>query len=417
MDREPQQPNENDSRPPVITLRSSYVEAREGEPAVLRCDTDSSSSSSPDSVRVEWMNPRGEYLPSEGDGSLIIYNARPSHNGYYVCTVTNQYGSARAQLQLQIAAADEPKQEIRVQVTPKTKSASVGGNADFVCTVLNANTNEPLLRWSRAGGLSLPAYHSINGNVLRIQDIREEDAGRYQCTAQSSDGSISFDAAYLQISKKDPNSAFPVFIRVLEAPTDSYQPTAEFRYGVKVTAECVAQTQDIDDVTWSKESGVNRATFDKKEFNANTMTIPALLAMDLGTYVCIATTRGGLKAQNSIVFTRSTHQNNQFTYSVKGPSEPVSEQDQADQANEQQQQQQQPEQGGQGHGQGQEQNQQQGGDNQRPDDAAASAEPRVEIVGEKQIRTFEGDWLPTKLKFPLDCISSTLVSFNFKSEF
>jgi hypothetical protein len=230
----------------------------------------------------------------------------------------------------------------------------------------------------------MPAYHTLNGNMLRIQNIREEDAGRYQCTAQSSDGAIRFDAAYLQISKKDPTSAFPVFIRVLETPTDTYQPTAEFRYGVKVTAECVAQTQDVEDVTWSKEAGVNRATFERTEFNSNTMTIPALLAMDLGTYVCIATTRNGLKAQNSIVFTRSTNQNNQFTYSVKGPSEPVSEQEQQEQDNNAP------------HDNGQHNNQEQQPDRGRDDQDQSGQEqsnvqPSVQIVGEKHIRLAEGN--------------------------
>ena len=347
----------------------------------MRCDTQTNGD-----IRVEWTNPRGEYLPSEGDNSLIIYSPKSTDSGFYICTVSNRYGNDRAQIQLQIAptTSDEQqqqqqpqRQEIRVQVTPKTKSVSIGGNADFVCNVQSSDDrSEPLLRWSRAGGAQMPAYHTINGNMLRIQNVREEDAGRYQCTAQSSDGAISFDAAYLQISKKDPTSAFPVFIRVLETPTDTYQPTAEFRYGVKVTAECVAQTQDVEDVTWSKEAGVNRATFERKEFNSNTMTIPALLAMDLGTYVCIATTRGGLKAQNSIVFTRSTNQNNQFTYSVKGPTEPVSEQDQ----------QQQPDQNNsQENGQDEQQQQQP----QQPQQA--DSEPNVQIIGEKQMKASEGN--------------------------
>lgn len=352
------------------------MEGREGEPVVLRCETQSR-----DETRVEWMNPRGEYLPSEGDHSLILYSPRTSDSGAYVCTVSNRYGSARAQLELRVEPSEETvrRDEIRVQVTPKTKSVSVGASAEFVCSVNSlgggSSGQEPLLWWSRAGGAPLPAHHSTNGNVLHLARIREEDAGRYQCTAQSADGSMSFDAAYLQISKRDPSSAFPVFIRMLETPTDSHQPTAEFRYGVRVTAECVAQTQDVEDVTWSKESGVNRAQFERREFNSNTMTIPALLAMDLGTYVCIATTRNGLRAQNSVVFSRSTNQNNQFTYMVKGPTEPVSESSEEQETNNQ-------EQSPRGDEQGQEQ-----GQEQQP---SSNAEPVVEILGEKQIRTFEG---------------------------
>ena len=202
---------------------------------------------------------------------------------------------------------------------------------------------------------------------VKEEKKEEEDAGRYICTVQSSNGSISCDVAFLEISKKDPNSAFPVFIRVLETPTDTYQITAEFRYGVKVTAKCVAQTQDVEDITWSKESGVNRAIFEKKEFNSNTMIIPALLAMDLGNYVCISTTRNGLKAQNSIVFSWSTNQNNQLTYVVKGPTEPVSEQPEED-ANYSQKD---PERG--------DQDEQSNNDNNNNGDS--NVQPAVEIIG------------------------------------
>jgi hypothetical protein len=367
---EQEQPEQAENREPVITLPSNYVEGREGESVTLRCQTDSRD------VRIDWMNPSGEYLPSESDGSLILYEAKRADSGYYICSVTNRYGSTRAQLQLQISG-EQPRQELKVQLQPKTKSVSVGGSAEFVCNVVSGggggDRSEPLLRWSRAGGASMPTYHTVSGNILRIQNVQEEDAGRYICTAQTTDGSMNFDAAYLQISKRDPNSAFPVFIRMLESPTDTYQPQAAFRYGVRVTAECVAQTQDIEDISWSKVEGVNRAIYNRND-NSNTMTIDALVPMDLGTYVCIATTRSGLKAQNVIVFTRSPNVGNQFTYEVKGPSEPVSEQPEPEPE--------QPEQPQNG-----QQNEQPNNNN---NNNQASAEPTARIVGEKQIRTTEG---------------------------
>lgn len=93
------------------------------------------------------------------------------------------------------------QQRLRVQVTPKSKSVLAGAQAEFTCDVQSGDKSEPIIRWSRAGGLQLPEYHQTRGNQLILYNIETADAGRYQCTAQSGDGSIEFDAAYLQVTK------------------------------------------------------------------------------------------------------------------------------------------------------------------------------------------------------------------------
>lgn len=200
---------------------------------------------------------------------------------------------------------DQQADRLRVQVTPKSRTVTVGSQTEFTCNVeSSSNREQPIIRWSRAGGLQLPQYHQTRGNQLVLYNIESADAGRYQCTAQSADGSIEFDAAYLQVSRVDPTSPFPVYIRVREAPTESFDSAPSFRYGMRLTVECVAQTSDVESIVWSKEEGVSRATNDRVSDTENTMTIGALLPMDLGNYVCIARRNNGEKAQNSIEFKR-----------------------------------------------------------------------------------------------------------------
>lgn len=268
-------------------------------------------------------------LGSSQDGTYSIPNARASESGTYTCTVTNRYGNKAGTASVTIGdgnpnanshdqqqpqqpdqGGDQQQQQLRVQVTPKSRTVTTGSQAEFTCDVQSSsrsdsNSNEePIIRWSRAGGLQLPAYHQTRGNQLILYNIEPADAGRYQCTAQSADGSIEFDAAYLQVSRVDHSSPFPVYIRVREAPTDTYESLPSFRYGVRLTVECVAQTTDIDSIVWSKEEGVSRASYERVSDTENTMVIAALLPMDLGNYVCIARRNNGEKAQNSIEFKR-----------------------------------------------------------------------------------------------------------------
>lgn len=314
------EPQVEENNAPNVLLNEKTVEAREGEAVTLNCKT---SVNGP--VRFDWYGPDESYIGGELDGSLVLSNLKPSQSGYYSCEVTNTFGNAREKLFLDVIA-NEPS-PLRVEVRPKSKTVLDGGRAEFTCNVATANgepVDDSLIRWSRASKAELSRFHSIRGNVLTLYNINEDDAGRYICTVQASFGRIEFDVAYLQISKNDLSSAFPIYIRVLEAPTESSnQQSAAFRYGIKVTAECVAQADDVEEVTWSKSEGVDRANYNRNG-NTNTLEIPALVPMDLGTYVCIAIRRNGEKAQNSIVFSRIADQGSQFTYEVRGPTEPVS---------------------------------------------------------------------------------------------
>jgi hypothetical protein len=64
-----------------------------------------------------------------------------------------------------------------------------------------------------------------------------------------------------------------------------------------------------------------------ENLNKNVMTLEALVPMDLGSYVCIATKSDGERAQNTIVFSRRSDYGNHFEFKIDGPSEPSEEED------------------------------------------------------------------------------------------
>ena len=301
---------------PDVIIEPKRLQFNEGETATLSCST-----SSKYPVRFAWFNPENNYIGGDENGDVKIENIRKSLSGYYTCKVLSSYGESTDRVFVDVVES-EPAQ-VRVQVRPKSKTVSIGSNAEFSCnykTDDDQSLDSVIVRWSKSGNQELPDNHVVHDNTLYIYNAKPSDIGTYLCTVQASYGRISFDAAYLQVSRIDSDSAFPIYIRVLETPEDSYQPTLGFRYGIKISVECVAQADDIEDISWTKSEGVSRAKT-QRYGNTNTLVIPALVPMDLGTYVCIAVRRNGDRAQNNIVFSRVADEGSQFTYYIKGLTE------------------------------------------------------------------------------------------------
>ncbi len=347
---EEQQPSRGeDDLSPQITYSQQPINAREGESVRLECRAVNDNNNE---VRLMWITSKGDYLSAELDGSLRLDQVKTSDQGVYTCSASNRYGTTSGSVRLIVSSDEEsssesdsnqrPVEELKVRIEPKSSTVELGGTVEFTCNIISRNDDDPstTLKWSRYLGSSLPRYHSINGNSLIINRVEESDGGNYLCTAQTKDGRISFDGSYLQISRNDPTSAFPVYIKVLESPTDTYQPVVTYRFGVKMSAECVAQSGDIEEITWSKVAGEgaanNRFRFEQTQENAKTIIFETFLPMDIGTYVCIATRSDGSRAQNSITFSRYGDVGNQFTFEVEGPSQPVNQRPSIDAGNEQQ---------------------------------------------------------------------------------
>jgi hypothetical protein len=350
---------------PDVYLQQDVLEVEEGRDARLVCRTSYNGA-----VKFLWKkieNGDEIVIPNE-NGVAVINNVDQTDAAIYVCVVSNKYGYSSDQLSLIVRNRPATPEPIRVNVNPKERVVPIGGHAEFSCII--QSNSDALVRWSKSDG-RLSADHTIHGNILRIHNIRLEDAGRYICTAQVG-LSINFDAATLDVSQPDPNSAFPVFIRVEEKPTFNIQtPSGGFKFGHKITAQCIGNNPDIVDVAWSKVEGVIRSVvqFDKQQ-NSNTMTIPALMPMDLGNYICISTTSEGTKGQNVISFERSAEQPNQFKYIINGPKELTD-----------------PQQTVESHSSHSDSTSDSFVEIQKPDENTA---PDVRIIGERQIEVFEG---------------------------
>ena len=299
--------------PRIYLGQGNQANPREGDDFTLHCRSDRND------VVLQWLKDSTQLVSNDGD--YTITNIRKEDEGTYTCKAENSYGSTSESVQVTV----ERVNNVRIQISPKEQVVSLDGNTELSCNIENANNGEILYQWSKPGG-RLPANHQVYSNVLRINKAQPEDAGRYVCTVSIGLSSY-YDVAHLEVSENDPKSAFPVYIKVLEKPqVTASNPTGAFKFGTKLTIECYVKGLTLHvRPTWRKIDGASRTsryTIDTQE-TSSTITIPAVLPIDFGKYLCTAegyTAEGNIAVgQSEISIVREL--TNQFKYINHGPKE------------------------------------------------------------------------------------------------
>jgi hypothetical protein len=256
---QPEQEDEDQQKPEAYT--EPIVQVQESNAVTLYCRTRSRQAD----TRFYWQNPRGDYVEAtEGSSgsdmaTLFIENANRNDAGTYTCIVSNRFGNSRSQLELNVIynqQENEQQQEplIRVELSPKSRSVKQGSTVDFKCRLLVANSNKgeeeqsvaikAPIRWSRQDESPMPTSRVESGDVLRINNVKKNDGGRYVCSI-THDGISLVDYSYLEVVPDgDKENAFPVYIHVNEKPIENNANHAligAFRFGVRITVDCVAQ--------------------------------------------------------------------------------------------------------------------------------------------------------------------------------
>lgn len=101
-------------------------------------------------------------------GTLIIREARVEDSGKYLCIVNNSVGGESVETVLTVTAP------LAAEIEPSTQTIDFGRPATFTCNV----RGNPIktISWLKDGkplGLEEP--------VLRIESVKKEDKGMYQC--------------------------------------------------------------------------------------------------------------------------------------------------------------------------------------------------------------------------------------------
>jgi chromosome 9 SCAF14729, whole genome shotgun sequence. (fragment) len=123
---------------------------------------------------------------------LIISSVTDHHQGEYICTASNVFGShsARALLTLK-------KSLLEVKIEPHRSVISRGRDAQFRC-IVKGNQNS-MVAWIRIHR-NLTERHKLKRDVLVIEEAEESDQGIYLCRAPYSGGFVQA-LAILMIKK------------------------------------------------------------------------------------------------------------------------------------------------------------------------------------------------------------------------
>ncbi|KAM9312597.1 neogenin [Gastrophryne carolinensis] len=246
-----------------------------GDNVILSCDV------SPELVMfVHWEQNRSlrevDDRVSLSNGSLVISNANESDAGMYRCGVGSG-GSLKYSEEAEIKIVQETG-EVRPLIflrQPSSTTSVVGETAVLVCVVSGYPT--PSVHWShKQDEIVWESSHRLvllSGGSLQINNVTEEDAGIYTCTADNGNQTIHSQAElFVQVP--------PVF-HVKPSNTHAHE-------SMDIVFECEVSGKPTPTVKWVKNGDMVIPSDYFKIVDDHDLQVLGLVRSDEGFYQCIA---------------------------------------------------------------------------------------------------------------------------------
>ncbi|XP_055856729.1 cell adhesion molecule Dscam2 isoform X24 [Episyrphus balteatus] len=210
-------------------------------------------------------------------GTLIIKDAVVEDSGKYLCVVNNSVGGESVETVLTVTAP------LAAKIDPPTQTVDFGRPAVFTCQY----TGNPIktVSWLKDGkkiGHSDP--------VLRIESVKKEDKGMYQCFVRNDQESAEASAELKLGGRFDP----PVIRQAFQEET--------MHPGPSVFLKCVAGGNPTPEISWELD-GKKIANNDRYQVGqyvtvngdiVSYLNITSVHANDGGLYKCIASSKVGI---------------------------------------------------------------------------------------------------------------------------
>ncbi|GFR58132.1 myosin light chain kinase [Elysia marginata] len=277
---------------PKFTVNLTPVTVNEGESILMTCNV----TGKPE-PNIEWFQ-NGQMLKSDdvvklsyrrGEAKLEIAESVPEDEGDYVCKATNTAGvaSTKANITVNVKKAAPVSQEKRTDVEGPTfvellqgRSVSDGDAVTLQCRIAGKPDK---VQWFRDGKEMKPSddfRYENAGDVYKlvIAEIFPEDGGVYSCQASNAGGSSS-SVCSVFVAVPDEEVTVPKF--------SSFPQSIIIDEGSPASFNCNLDSPSTVTVSWSKDGrpleDSGRFTFAQEGNNA-TLTIPAALSTDSGSY-------------------------------------------------------------------------------------------------------------------------------------
>ncbi|XP_014598810.1 PREDICTED: Down syndrome cell adhesion molecule-like protein Dscam2 isoform X25 [Polistes canadensis] len=209
-------------------------------------------------------------------GTLIIREARVEDSGKYLCIVNNSVGGESVETVLTVTAP------LAAEIEPSTQTIDFGRPATFTCNV----RGNPIktISWLKDGkplGLEEP--------VLRIESVKKEDKGMYQCFVRNDQESAQATAELKLGGRFEPPQIRQAF------PEETLQP------GPSMFLKCVASGNPTPEITWELD-GKRLSNTERGQVGqyvtvngdvVSHLNISSIHTNDGGLYKCIAASKVG----------------------------------------------------------------------------------------------------------------------------
>ncbi|XP_069497466.1 hemicentin-1 isoform X2 [Ambystoma mexicanum] len=262
---------------PTIKDGPQTLSVHINKPAVLECIA-----SGVPTPRITWRkdgtilagnNPR--YLIAD-DGSLHIHSAHVTDTGRYLCMATNEAGSERRRLDLQVHVPSS------IALGPTNITVTVNVQATLSCET--TGIPKPLVNWKKNGQMfntdqNQNMYRLLSSGSLVIISPTVDDTGAYECVAVNEAGE---DQRLIDLSVQVPPS-------IADEATDLV--VSRF---APVVITCNAAGVPTPSIHWTK-NGFKLLPIGEgyRILAAGTIEIPSAQLEHAGRYTCIARNAAG----------------------------------------------------------------------------------------------------------------------------
>ncbi|CAN7938015.1 unnamed protein product, partial [Ixodes hexagonus] len=196
------------SQTPSVTFHSGHVTVEKGNPTDLVCLAQGSPP-----PKFKWYKRQGQRLvpvastpststsPTQMDGVLHWSGGvQVEDSGQYVCVASNNFGEARASLQLSV------HDELSVALRPSLVRAEAGDSVAFQCNSSSTlSDSEVSLEWTLNGAPLPLGFDRLERGFVRVSSVARHQGGMLQCFVSSRDGHRSAQAtAELVVGERAP---------------------------------------------------------------------------------------------------------------------------------------------------------------------------------------------------------------------